>query len=555
MRQSLFFKLLGAFALVIVVLAVVATLMAHQAAVGEFRTYSDRSGQLWAEHLAPALAEYYSQNNTWEGVTSVLQDSSVWTNTTGMGPSDAVLSPTPVSTATLDLYAEQPNTQPSNNTGQGTGHNGMMGMGMRQVPPVTDPMQILPGAGMPGGMGPGMGHGSTINNADALNMWSMMGHRIIVADGAGAVVSDTSGQLDGTLLSSDQLASGQTIDVAGQPAGTVLVDAVSTSPGTPAGEFLSSMNRSIVIAVLSAGVVALLLGGGLFFQITAPLRELKAAASAIAAGDLSQRVPVRTSDELGQLALTFNHMAESLKRSENQRRQMIADVAHELRTPLSVMQANLEAVQDGILPLDAGEIASLHEETVLLSRMVADLHLLSVAEAGQLELERVEIEPGDLICKATERLYQNAQDRGVNLIVETAPALPRVLVDADRIAQVISNLVSNSLRYTESGGSVMVQVEAHSRNTQESQPSEVTVSVTDTGSGIEAADLPYIFDRFYRADKSRTRSSGGTGLGLAIAKHIIEAHGGTVWVESPVSNNDQSQFPGTRISFTIPTLV
>ena len=553
MQQSLFFKLLGAFALVIVVGAVVATFLAHQAAVGEFRTYTDRSGQLWAEHLAPALAEYYSQNNTWEGVANVLQDSSIWTNTTGMGTSDAVLPPTPISTATPNLYAVQPTALPSNNMGQGMGHNGMMGM--RQVPPVADPIQVSPGSGMPNGMGPGMGHGQTTNNTSPLNMWSMMGHRIIVADAAGAVVSDTSGQLDGSLLSSDQLASGQTIDLAGQPAGTVLVDAVSTSPGTPAGEFLSSMNRSILIAVLSAGVVALLLGGGLFFQITAPLRELKAAASAIAAGDLSQQVPVRTKDELGQLALTFNHMAESLKRSENQRRQMIADVAHELRTPLSVMQANLEAVQDGILPLDAGEIASLHEETVLLSRMVADLHLLSVAEAGQLELQRVEMEPGDLICKATERLYQNAQDRGVNLTVETAPGLPRVLVDADRIAQVISNLVSNSLRYTESGGSVMVQVKAHSTNTQAHQSSEVMVSVTDTGSGIPAPDLPYIFDRFYRADKSRTRSSGGTGLGLAIVKHIVEAHGGKVWVESPVLNDNQSQFPGTRISFTIPTLI
>jgi two-component system OmpR family sensor kinase/two-component system sensor histidine kinase BaeS len=551
MRQSLFFKLLGAFALVIVVGAIVTTLLAHQAAVSEFRTYTDRNGQVWAEHLAPALAEYYSQNNTWEGVTSVLQDSSLWTNATGMDPSSGVLSPTPISTPTPALYTVQSGDQSSNNTGQGMGHNGMMGMGMRQVPPVTDPIQVSPGAAMPNGMG----HGQSMHGTTQLNMWSMMGHRIIIADAAGAVISDTSGQLDGAVLSSDQLVSGQPIDVAGQPAGTVLVDAVSTSPGTPAGEFLNSMNRSILIAVLSAGGVALLLGGGLFFQITSPLRELKAAASAIAAGDLSQRVPVRTSDELGQLALTFNHMAESLGRSENQRRQMIADVAHELRTPLSVMQANLEAVQDGILPLDAGEIASLHEETVLLSRMVADLHLLSVAEAGQLELQRVEVEPGDLICKATERLYQNAQDRGVNLTVETAPGLPHVLVDADRISQVISNLVSNSLRYTEAGGSVMVQVDAHSRNSQKSHPSEVLVSVTDTGSGIPAVDLPYIFDRFYRADKSRTRSSGGTGLGLAIVKHIVEAHGGKVSVESPVLGDDQSPFPGTRISFTIPTSI
>ena len=429
------------------------------------------------------------------------------------------------------------------------GHNGMMGMGMMQVPPATDSIQVMPYGGMNGGMGPAMGHGQTANQ---VNMWSMMGHRIIVADALGAVVSDTSGQLNGTILSPEQLTAGESINVAGQPAGTVLVDTVSTSPGTPAGEFLNSMNRSILIAVLSAGVVALLLGGILFFQITAPLRELKVAAAAIASGDLSQRVSVRTSDELGQLARTFNQMAESLSRSENQRRQMIADVAHELRTPLSVMQANLEAVQDGILPLDDTEIASLHDETVLLSRMVSDLHLLSVAEAGQLDLERVEMEAGELICRSTERLYQNAQERGINLSIKTDLALPVVSVDADRIAQVIGNLVSNSLRYTESGGSVTVRAVARVQDPQDVTPIEVIVSVTDTGRGIPPDDLPYIFDRFYRADKSRTRSSGGSGLGLAIAKHIVEAHGGRIWVESPVPNNHESQFPGTRISLTIP---
>ena len=146
------------------------------------------------------------------------------------------------------------------------------------------------------------------------------------------------------------------------------------------------------------------MGSILFFQITAPVRKLKSAASAIASGDLSQRVKVGSSDELGDLAVTFNTMAESLGRAEMQRRQMVADVAHELRTPLSVMQANLEAMQDGVLPLDTDEIGSLHEETVLLSRLVADLHLLSLAEAGQLKLEMEEVEPGELIRKQAERL-------------------------------------------------------------------------------------------------------------------------------------------------------
>lgn len=299
------------------------------------------------------------------------------------------------------------------------------------------------------------------------------------------------------------------------------------------------------------------MGSVLFFQITAPVRKLKAAAQAIATGDLSQRVQVQTRDELGDLAMTFNYMAESLSRAESQRRQMVADVAHELRTPLSVMQANLEAMQDGVLPLDAEEIASLHEETVLLSRLVADLHLLSMAEAGQLKLERVEVEPGELVRRAAERLNHSTQERGVTLLIETSPALPPVRADADRISQVVGNLISNSLRYTGSGGSITVKAEARSGQHPANSPqrvAEVLVSVTDTGSGIPEADLPHIFDRFYRADKSRTRASGGSGLGLAIVKYIVEAHGGKIWAESPVRNVVHPESRGTRISFTLPTV-
>jgi signal transduction histidine kinase len=236
---------------------------------------------------------------------------------------------------------------------------------------------------------------------------------------------------------------------------------------------------------------------------------------------------------------------------------MVADVAHELRTPLSVMQANLEAMQDGILPLDAEQIASLHEETVLLSRLVADLRLLSLAEAGQLNLERAEADPEDLIRKATERLYRNAEERRVALNVETEAALPAVSVDQDRINQVVGNLVSNALRYTPAGGTVTVQAKPDVNDASGLARLEVPavlVSVTDTGTGIPAADLSHVFDRFYRADRSRTRASGGSGLGLAIVKHLVEAHGGRVWIESPVFYANEGQGYGTRVSFTIPAL-
>jgi signal transduction histidine kinase len=382
-------------------------------------------------------------------------------------------------------------------------------------------------------------------------IWEWMGHRVIVADAAGKIVTDSAGAVNGSMLSYEQIAGGQPIQVGGQATGTILVGAGEMLPGTPAGEFLRALNRSILTAVLIAGSLALLLGSILFFQITAPLRTLKAAASAIAAGDLSQRVPIRSMDELGALAVTFNAMVENLDRAESQRRQMVADVAHELRTPLSVIQANLEAMQDGVLPLDAAEIASLHEETVLLTRLVADLHLLSLAEAGQLKLDQEAVAPGVLIQKSTERLQQNAQARGICVQVEASQVLPPVWADADRISQVIGNLLSNALRYTSPGGVITVRVE-----TLDDLPAEKTasvlVSVTDTGSGIPAADLPHIFNRFYRADKSRARATGGSGLGLAIIKHIVEAHGGRVWAESPVRTAAKAENRGTRISFTLP---
>jgi len=238
---------------------------------------------------------------------------------------------------------------------------------------------------------------------------------------------------------------------------------------------------------------------------------------------------------------------------------------------LSVMQANLEAMQDGMLPLDAEEISSLHEETLLLGRLVSDLHLLSLTEAGQLKLERVEVEPCEIIQKSAERLVQNAQERGVEIQIEAPAALPLIWADADRISQVVGNLISNALRYTSPGGVVMVKVEEQKSTLIEQtgvtrptagkpsqsgnapmQTSELLVSVTDTGCGIPEADLSQIFERFYRADKSRNRTSGGSGLGLTIVKQIVEAHGGRVWAESPVWNTDQKQGPGTRISFTLP---
>ena len=479
MRSSLFFKLLGAFALVILALAVIVTVLVNRATAGQFRLYSDRNGQLWASQLAPQLADYFAQRGSWQGSEAVLGSSG------GM-------------------------------TGSGMGMMGSGGMGMK-------------GSGVAG----------------ASDMWAMMGLRVVLADTRGQVISDSADLLTGQTLPAAGLATGTAIQVNGQTVGT-LIGASLAAPvaASPAGAFLKDVNRSILLAVLAAGVIALALGALLFFQLTAPIRQLTAAAHAISAGDLSQRVAMRSGDELGELAGAFNKMAENLAALEGQRRQMVADVAHELRTPLSVIQANVEAMQDGILPADAEQLASLHEETLLLNRLVADLRLLSLAEAGQLKLELTESDLGELVSRAAERLRPTAEAKGVALVVEVTPDLPRVRVDADRFTKMIGNLVDNALCYTPALGRIVVAVGWGAGSGKTSTP---TVTVTDTGSGIAPEDLSHVFDRFYRGDKSRARASGGSGLGLAIVRQLAESHQGKVWAESPVFHAPDGSGFGTRI--------
>ena len=249
---------------------------------------------------------------------------------------------------------------------------------------------------------------------------------MILVNGQGIVVSDTAGELNGQTLTSTQLANGVPVMVNDTLVGTILVtpnDFAGTN--TPAGQFLTSVNKSIILSVVFASVIALLLGAILFFQITAPLRQLNKAASGIAQGDLSQRVAIRSHDELGELSQTFNQMAESLDRTETQRQHLMADIAHELRTPITVIQANLEAMLDEVLPLDVEQVAALHDETLLLSRLVGDLRLLSQAEAGALKLERQETEIGSLIQRVTEKIKVQAQQNGINLEIEIQKIYPR----------------------------------------------------------------------------------------------------------------------------------
>lgn len=331
------------------------------------------------------------------------------------------------------------------------------------------------------------------------------------------------------------------VEVAGEPVATLTVSAMGGGGGRAAEAFLAEVNRAIRLGGLAAVVLALILGAWLAYRLTQPLRQLTAATQAVAGGRLDQQVSLDAPGELGELAGSFNRMAGSLAAAEDQRRRLLADVAHELRTPLSVLRAQLEAMLDGVVPLSADNVALAHEETVLLGRLVEDLRTLSLAEAGQLPLNRQPVRPEDLISRAAAAFGPLYEAEGVALSTDVAAGLPLVSADPERLQQVLGNLLANALRYAPQGGAVEPVVMLRAAAAGEG----VAFAVSDNGPGLPAEAQAHVFDRFWRNDRDRSRGSGGSGLGLAICRAIVLAHGGTISVSSEPG-------AGTTFRFTIP---
>jgi two-component system, OmpR family, sensor kinase len=372
------------------------------------------------------------------------------------------------------------------------------------------------------GMGRMMGQGMGLGRGGA-----MIGteQQTVVADAQGVVVAAVGASLSNAHLSARELSASLPITVSGRTVGYLLGQGPGLSTFSALEQqFVNTVNRALLLASIIAGVVAVVISLFMSRRLTGPLASMTQAAQAMARGDLAQRVQVGANDEVGRLAEAFNTMAASVARSEQLRRDLVADVAHELRTPIAVLRADLEAVQDGVYQPTAYRVSALREEVDLLARLVADLQELSLAEAGQLALQRQSTDLGQLCRQVVATMAPQATGRGVNLAVAQAVASATSLVDPDRIGQVLRNLVSNALRYTPAGGSVTLDCQANDKM--------AILTVRDTGAGITAEDLPHIFDRFYRGERSRSRASGGAGLGLAIVKQLVEAHGGHVWVES-----------------------
>jgi two-component system sensor histidine kinase BaeS len=312
---------------------------------------------------------------------------------------------------------------------------------------------------------------------------------------------------------------------------------VTSMMGPTEQDFVDRLRWSLLIAggagALVAGVTAFLAGR----YITRRLRAMAEGAGAIAAGDLSGRVADSSGDELGELAAAFNRMADSLASQEEARRRLVADIAHELRTPLAVLQAEIEALQDGVTQPTPDRISSLHDDTDLLARLVDDLSTLSLADSGQLSLGCREHNLAGIAERAIAAIAGQAREKGVKLELAVDGGLPPVIVDGDRIAQVLRNLLSNALRHTSAGGRITLAGRA--------EAGRASVEVSDTGAGIPAEDLPHVFDRFYRADRSRNRATGGSGLGLAIARQLVHAHGGEIEASSAPGR-------GSTFSFWLP---
>lgn len=459
MTNRLWFKLLGAFTLVIAVGVLVTVVLTRQGTATRFAHFMINQHMVRPERLQEALASYYTEQGGWAGLDEQLA-------------------------AMIELATD------------GT-MSDMMG-----------------------------------------NMMGMHNNHIQVIDNDGAVVADSrpsTGNGRQMRRRMGVVVQQWPIFVDDRQVGEFLVEGgMMVGASARDNSLVAGVTRAVLVAGLTAGIVGLLMALLLVRQITRPLGSLSRAASQIAGGDLSVRVPVQSRDEFGELAATFNQMASSLETQEKLRRNLMADVAHELRTPLAGIQGTVEALQDGIFPVTDENLQAVHEQVMLLNRLVEDLRTLANAEAGQLSLDRLPLNLAELCQRQVTAFQPQAVTKQIDLWVQTDAADERALTvcgDEQRLGQVLNNLLDNALRHTSTGGLIRVQLSAPNGIAQ--------LAVIDNGEGIAPEALPQLFDRFYRADRSRDRRTGGSGLGLAIARQLVQAHGGRIWVQSPPAGQRQ----------------
>jgi len=362
-------------------------------------------------------------------------------------------------------------------------------------------------------------------------------HIILVATN-GTVVGDSKEELLGMVNYTNSLVTPLQLTEAQELLGEVyIIPDLTAEPYDTFRKLSASTSYFLLVGGSLAIIISLILILFLSRRVTSPIEVLSKAARRLGRGDLSQRVQLRGEGEVAALAKAFNSMATDLEYAEQLRRNLVADVAHELRTPLSNIQGYLEAIRDEVIKPDASIIGSLNEEAVLLSRLVDELQELSLAEAGELKLVYQTEDINKLVKQAVDSWQPQLAAKKISLSLDLPDNLPLVGMDWQRVNQVMHNLLENAVAHTGRGGTITVAAVK--------QGDWVEVSVSDTGEGIPAEDLPNIFERFYRVDRSRARATGGSGLGLTIAKRLVEAHGGTITAQSKLGK-------GSHFSFTLP---
>jgi signal transduction histidine kinase len=359
----------------------------------------------------------------------------------------------------------------------------------------------------------------------------------VIVDDRGIVVWEDGPHERGRPLPRDMVERGTPVMVDGRRVGTVVVLRDEGRIQQQEAAYTRQTNQALAMGVGGAILVSLVVGLLLSRHFTRPLRELKTAIHAMNQGQVGAQVPVRTRDELGELATAFNHMSAELEKVNSLRRQMTADIAHDLRTPLAVLLGYLEGLRDGTLQPGSGYFDTMYDEGIYLQRLIDDLRTLSLADAGELSLMKQAVNPGDLLQHTRSAFQQQASEQQVDLHIDNHADGKTVQVDRNRMQQVLGNLVSNALRYTPPSGRITLYAASDDRY--------LHLMVEDTGSGIAPEKLPYIFERFYRADEARQQHQGESGLGLAIVRSIVMAHGGTIEAESQPGR-------GTRMRITLP---
>jgi len=382
----------------------------------------------------------------------------------------------------------------------------------------SDLLQMTGGA--QGNMSRGMGEGRMGNHSPG--NWERQ--HIQLLDKEGVVVADTQDSIPSQPKDISSLQGLIPLHNQGEVVGYLLPE--NQFPFTQQQEsyLISRLNKAAITSAAIAGVIALLLASYLSYPLLQPVRKLTAAAEKVKQGDLEQRVAIKGDTELTTLGRVFNQMVSSLESTAERRKALTADIAHELRTPLSVQQAHLEALQDGIYDLNQENLRPIQEQNQTLIRLVDDLRTLSLVDAGELRLEPTETDLNQLVAKVVSRFEPQVQKKDLQIDIIFPPDSPLITIDPQRIEQILINLLSNAVRHSPEGHIIQIEIKMHKEY--------VNLTVHDQGEGIPEEEIPFIFERFFKSSTSRKRDDGGTGLGLSISKKLAQAHGGNLEVQN-----------------------